>query len=265
MKPHFFVIKAYNIEKNWVNQLEKLLVAIKKAKKLEVFMSVVLLIAVTTIACNMDKVIEDESESVAIKVKNGKVVVIDPGHGGADPGKVGTNGAKEKEVNLAIAKALKKVLEDKGFEVLMTRTEDVVLGNSSKFSKIGDLNKRCEIVNHAYEKNNECIMISLHQNSFAQESVHGAQCFYFQRSESSKALGEGIQEELNKAVNTEKAKKAKPNDSYYILINSKCPGIIVECGFLSNSIEAGKLVDEKYQKEMAEILCKGIIKYFDIE
>lgn len=236
----------------------------KKAKKMEIFMSVVLLIAVTTIACNMDKVIEKESESVATKLTNGKIVVIDPGHGGADPGKVGTNGAKEKEVNLAIAKALQKVLEDKGFEVVMTRTEDVVLGNSSKFSKIGDLNKRCEIVNTAYERNKECIMISLHQNSFSQESVHGAQCFYFQRSEQSKALGEGIQEELNKAVNTEKAKKAKPNDSYYILINSKCPGIIIECGFLSNSTEAAKLIDEEYQKELANILCGGIIKYFDI-
>ena len=239
---------------------------IKNNRKLEIFMSIVLLVSVTTIACNMERVIDTkESESITTKVKNGKVVVIDSGHGGADPGKVGINGAKEKDVNLAIGKSLKKVLEEKGFEVVMTRTEDVVLGDSSKFSKIGDLNKRCEIINSAYEKNNNCIMISLHQNSFTQESVHGAQSFYFQRSEKSKVLGESIQEELNREVNTEKAKKAKPNDSYYILINSKCPGIIVECGFLSNSTEAGKLVDEKYQKKLAEILCNGITNYFDKE
>lgn len=239
---------------------------IKNNGKLELFMSIVLLIAVTAIACNMEKVVENkESESITAKVKNGKVVVIDPGHGGADPGKVGTNGAKEKDVNLAIGKALQSVLEEKGFEVVMTRTEDMVLGDGSKFSKIGDLNKRCEIINSAYEKNKECIMISLHQNSFAQESVHGAQSFYFQRSENSKALGEKMQEELNKTVNTERAKKAKPNDSYYILINSKCPGIIVECGFLSNHTEAGKLVDKKYQKDLAEILCRGIMKYFDMK
>ena len=230
-------------------------------------MSVVLLIAVTSIACNMDRVIEKESESetVTVKEKNGKVVVIDPGHGGADPGKVGINGAKEKDVNLAIAKALRNVLEEKGFEVAMTRTEDVVLGNSSKFSKIGDLNGRCQIVNEEHAKNNECIMISLHQNSFTQETVHGAQSFYYQRSEKSKALGEAVQEELNKEINTEKEKKAKPNDSYYILINSNCPGIIIECGFLSNHTEAGKLIDENYQKQLAEILCKGIMKYFDIK
>ncbi len=230
-------------------------------------MSVVLLIAVTSIACNMDKVIETENESKTAQAKktNGKVVVIDPGHGGADPGKVGINGAKEKDVNLAIAKVLRTVLEDKGFEVAMTRTEDKVLGNSSKFSKIGDLNERCEIINNMYTKNNECIMISLHQNSFTQESVHGAQTFYYQRSEKSKSLGEAVQQELNKEVNKEKEKKAKPNDSYYILINSKCPGIIVECGFLSNFTEAGKLVDESYQMQLAEILCSGIMNYFDIK
>lgn len=230
-------------------------------------MSVVLLIAVTSIACNMDKVIETENESKTAQAKktNGKVVVIDPGHGGADPGKVGINGAKEKDVNLAIAKVLRTVLEDKGFEVAMTRTEDKVLGNSSKFSKIGYLNERCEIINNMYTKNNECIMISLHQNSFTQESVHGAQTFYYQRSEKSKSLGEAVQQELNKEVNKEKEKKAKPNDSYYILINSKCPGIIVECGFLSNFTEAGKLVDESYQMQLAEILCSGIMNYFDIK
>ncbi|MCI9565778.1 MAG: N-acetylmuramoyl-L-alanine amidase [Eubacterium sp.] len=247
--------------------MENLLIALKKAKKLEIFMSVVLLIAVTSIACNMDKVIETENESKTAQAKktNGKVVVIDPGHGGADPGKVGINGAKEKDVNLAIAKVLRTVLEDKGFEVAMTRTEDKVLGNSSKFSKIGDLNERCEIINNMYTKNNECIMISLHQNSFTQESVHGAQTFYYQRSEKSKSLGEAVQQELNKEVNKEKEKKAKPNDSYYILINSKCPGIIVECGFLSNFTEAGKLVDESYQMQLAEILCSGIMNYFDIK
>ena len=94
---------------------------------------------------------------------------------------------------------------------------------------------------------------------------YGAQTFYYQRSEKSKSLGEAVQQELNKEVNKEKEKKAKPNDSYYILINSKCPGIIVECGFLSNFTEAGKLVDESYQMQLAEILCSGIMNYFDIK
>ena len=185
-------------------------------------------------------------------------------HGGDDPGKIGVNKEKEKDVNLAISKKLFQVLNEQGYKVVLTRSEDVVFGDGVKFSKIRDLNKRCEIVNNAYEENNKCIMVSIHQNSFTQTSVHGAQSFYFQRSEQSKLLGETLQKILNEKVN-DKEKKAKPNDSYYILINSKCPGIIVECGFLSNSDEATKLTNETYQKELAEILSEGISTYFNMQ
>ena len=228
-------------------------------------MAIILLVSVTAIACNMEKVVKEptkeKGEVVTTKKINGKTVVIDPGHGGDDPGKIGVNKEKEKDVNLAISKKLFQVLNEQGYKVVLTRSEDVVLGDGDKFSKISDLNKRCEIINNAYEENNKCIMVSIHQNSFTQTSVHGAQSFYFQRSEQSKLLGETLQKILNEKVN-EKEKKAKPNDSYYILINSKCPGIIVECGFLSNSDEATKLTNETYQKELAEILSEGISTYF---
>lgn len=231
-------------------------------------MAIILLVSVTAIACNMEKVvkepIKEKGEVVTTKKFNGKTVVIDPGHGGDDPGKIGVNKEKEKDVNLAISKKLFQVLNEQGYKVVLTRSEDVVLGDGDKFSKISDLNKRCEIINNAYEENNKCIMVSIHQNSFTQTSVHGAQSFYFQRSEQSKLLGETLQKILNEKVN-EKEKKAKPNDSYYILINSKCPGIIVECGFLSNSDEATKLTNETYQKELAEILSEGISTYFNMQ
>ena len=231
-------------------------------------MAIILLVSVTAIACNMEKVVkeptQENGEVVTTKNFNGKTVVIDPGHGGDDPGKIGVNKEKEKDVNLAISKKLFQVLNEQGYKVVLTRSEDVVLGDGVKFSKIRDLNKRCEIVNNAYEENNKCIMVSIHQNSFTQTSVHGAQSFYFQRSEQSKLLGETLQKILNEKVN-DKEKKAKPNDSYYILINSKCPGIIVECGFLSNSDEATKLTNETYQKELAEILSEGISTYFNMQ
>lgn len=231
-------------------------------------MAIILLVSVTAIACNMEKVVKgptkENGEVVTTKKFNGKTVVIDPGHGGDDPGKIGVNKEKEKDVNLAISKKLFQVLNEQGYKVVLTRSEDVVLGDGDKFSKISDLNKRCEIINNAYEENNKCIMVSIHQNSFTQTSVHGAQSFYFQRSEQSKLLGETLQKILNEKVN-EKEKKAKPNDSYYILINSKCPGIIVECGFLSNSDEATKLTNETYQKELAEILSEGISTYFNMQ
>ncbi|WP_302488468.1 N-acetylmuramoyl-L-alanine amidase [uncultured Eubacterium sp.] len=244
------------------------MISVKSYKKMEIFMAIILLVSVTAIACNMEKVVKEptkeKGEVVTTKKINGKTVVIDPGHGGDDPGKIGVNKEKEKDVNLAISKKLFQVLNEQGYKVVLTRSEDVVLGDGDKFSKISDLNKRCEIINNAYEENNKCIMVSIHQNSFTQTSVHGAQSFYFQRSEQSKLLGETLQKILNEKVN-EKEKKAKPNDSYYILINSKCPGIIVECGFLSNSDEATKLTNETYQKELAEILSEGISTYFNMQ
>ena len=140
----------------------------KNKIKINMVMSVVLLVSMTIISCNMDKVatVEMEKENKNVKTKNGKVVVIDPGHGGDDPGKVGVNGIKEKDVNLAISKCLKKVLEDNGFDVVMTRNKDEILNEGGKFSKVGDLNKRCSIINNTYQINSNSIMISIHQKNW---------------------------------------------------------------------------------------------------
>ncbi len=247
--------------------LKNLCEILKNSARIQLVMSIILLIAMTTIACNMDKVAQKEKESQTQPkvINNGKSVVIDPGHGGIDPGKVGVNGAKEKDVNLSISLQMKKILQENGFEVILTRTEDKVLSEGSKFSKIGDLNKRCEIINNAYAKNKDCVLISIHQNSFSSPTVHGAQCFYYQRSEESRRLAEIVQKKLNETINTDKAKKTKPNDSYYMLINSKCPGIIIECGFLSNSEEEKKLTDLGYQKELSKILKECLKEYFSVE
>ena len=110
------------------------------------------------------------------------VIVVDSGHGGDDPGKVGVNGTKEKDVNLAISKCLKEVLEDNGFDVVMTRNKDEILNEGGKFSKVGDLNKRCSIINNTYQINSNSIMISIHQNSFTNPNVKGAQSFFYEKS-----------------------------------------------------------------------------------
>ena len=105
-------------------------------------------------------------------------------------------------------------------------------------------------------------MISIHQKSFTNPNVKGAQSFFYEKSEKSKKLGLILQNHLNKKINTEKEKAAKPNNSYYMLINSKCPGTIIECGFLSNPSEEESLSKEEYQKKLAEIICTGIKEYF---
>ena len=93
---------------------------------------------------------------------------------------------REKDVNLAISKCLKKVLEDNGFDVVMTRNKDEILNEGGKFSKVGDLNKRCSIINNTYQINSNSIMISIHQNSFTNPNVKGAQSFFYEKSEKSK-------------------------------------------------------------------------------
>ncbi len=237
-------------------------------KKLEWIMGGVLIILVTVIALSMGSFLSKNKEvpmkkqaERVTKEKNGFCVVIDPGHGGKDPGKVGVQGTLEKDVNLQIAKKLKRNLEVKGYEVYLTREEDVHLG-AVRFRKIADLNERCEIINNCHEKNQKSIMISIHQNSFEKENVSGAQCFYYHLSEKGKKLAEGIQNHLNEKINVGKEKKIKRNDNYYMLINSDCPGVIIECGFLSNPSEEEQLKGEEHQNLLSESISLGIDEFF---
>ena len=185
------------------------------------------------------------------------VIVIDPGHGGGDPGKVGVDGSLEKDINLAISQYLKKELQDKNYKVIMTREKDTGLYDESDTNKkIADLHKRIEIMNQSDVK----LVVSIHQNSYHEENVFGAQVFYYQTStEGEKAAGI-IQDALQK-VNPDNTKKIKANNTYYILKKTEVPTVIVECGFLSNYKEAQKLVTEDYQKSVAEAVAEGILSY----
>ena len=186
------------------------------------------------------------------------VVVIDCGHGGIDPGKVGINGAYEKDVNLAIGLQLEKCLKQKGCQVIMTRNSDRGLyTEQDRNKKAADLKKRVEIMNEF----DVDVVVSIHQNSFTQESSKGAQVFYYTSSQEGKDFAEVMQNTLKEKVDTDNHRAAKANSDYYILRNSKAPAIIIECGFLSNSQEAQNLCDEGYQQSMAEAVADGISTY----
>lgn len=194
------------------------------------------------------------------KEKEKKVIVIDPGHGGFDPGKVGVNEVLEKDINLKISLLLKDVLESEGYEVLMTRTEDCGLYSSTDSNKKrADMQKRVEIINSS----NAVLAVSIHQNSFEQESSKGAQVFYHQESEKGKILGETLQETIKSIIADGNHRVAKSNDSYYMLRKTQCPLVIVECGFLSNQAEAKLLTEDEYQKKMAGAIRDGIKKYLE--
>lgn len=177
---------------------------------------------------------------------------LQPAHGGTDSGKVGINGVKEKDINLTITNSVKKILEKENIQVIMTRETDEQLAQS----KVEDLKYRVKIMNEV----SPILAVSIHQNSYHEENVFGAQVFYYQTStEGEKAAGI-IQDALQK-VNPDNTKKIKANNTYYILKKTEVPTVIVECGFLSNYKEAQKLVTEDYQKSVAEAVAEGILSY----
>lgn len=208
----------------------------------------------------MDAMKEAGSAAGLIKQKEKITVVIDAGHGGRDPGKVGVNGALEKDVNLSIAKKLQTLLEQNDIHVVMVRTDDSGLyseGDSNK--KSADMRKRVDLINNS----GAALAISIHQNSFAQESIKGAQVFYYRDSEEGKKFAEIMQEQLKKSLQDGNKRMAKANDSYYMLKKVECPIVIVECGYLSNPDEAALLIDENYQERMAFAIHIGLLSYLN--
>lgn len=205
------------------------------------------------------RIIRTSSEQVVTEKKK-PCVVIDAGHGGADPGKVGINGALEKDINLEIARKLQMFLELEDVEVILTRDSDAGLyDEDASNKKVQDMKRRVAII----EESAPVVTISIHQNSYHEEYVHGAQTFYYANSEQSKMLAEQIQHLLLKEIDPDNTRVAKSNDSYYLLKKTSSPIVIVECGFLSNSEEAQKLESDYYQEKMAWAIHMGVMQYIN--
>lgn len=191
-----------------------------------------------------------------------RVVVIDVGHGGKDPGKVGVNGELEKDINLAIALKLEKFLKQSDVSVIMTRHEDIGLYDEDAGNKkVQDMRRRVEFI----EESGADLVVSIHQNSYRDSSVRGPQCFYYGSSSEGERAALIIQEQLNEGMEIERSRSAKANSSYYMLKRSSVPTVIAECGFLSNGEEAVLLTNEKYQEKLAWNLYLGILAYFNTD
>ena len=185
-------------------------------------------------------------------------IVIDPGHGGYDPGKIGINQLLEKDVNLVIAKKLRDDLEAAGVKVTLTREEDAALsGEGEDHAKVRDLKRRIEIMEEA----DPVAVISIHQNSYPQESIRGAQIFYYPTSIEGKKLAQALQDRLIREVDPDNKRQIKENNSYFLLKKTTVPIVIAECGFLSNWEEAEKLNTPEYQDDLAWALYLGVMDY----
>lgn len=188
------------------------------------------------------------------------VIVIDPGHGGNDPGKVGVNNALEKDINLAIAMKLKPYFEEHGFKVIMTRDSDNALyQESASNKKRSDLQARVKLCN----ENNPLLVISIHQNSYQTADCKGAQVFYYDTSTQGEILAELIQQSLIMNVDSNNSRKIKANKNYFLLKEINTTAVIVECGFLSNPEEAEQLIQDEYQEKVAVAIYAGVIAFLE--
>lgn len=215
-------------------------------RKIELCMTLLLLLGMIVVSRKLSQLVVSDTVQA-----QKDIVVIDAGHGGHDPGKVGINDALEKDINLQIAQKVKTHLEKNGIQVIMTRDDDVM-----EDTKLEDMKKRVALINEV----KPVITVSIHQNSYSDSGIKGAQVFYYTNSETSKRAAELMQQELRK-VDSENTRQIKSNQDFYMLKKTEVPTIIVECGFLSNPGEAEKLISEEYQEQMAEAICSGIMTW----
>ena len=202
---------------------------------------------------------EQSTEDTSSK-KEYPVIVLDAGHGGFDPGKVGVNGALEKDINLSIVKKLQTLLEEEGFTVYLTREKDALLAPANSTSKKkDDMIARINMITEL----NPFFTISIHQNSFTDSASCGPQTFYYRDSEESATMAQVIQDVLNTQLAPAKKRSPQANDNYYLLTRTPTPTVIVECGFLSNPAEANLLTQDEYQSRVAHSIFLGILSYYE--
>lgn len=183
----------------------------------------------------------------------GKTIILDIGHGGDDPGTSYQN-ILEKDLNLAIGLELEKELSRNGASVILTREGDYDLSSPNAHRrKKSDFDNRIDLIN----KSKANVYLSIHINYLEDTSYYGGQIFYY--GEENKKLAEFLQSEFN-TISYPRSIKPMPN--IYMYRRLKIPGVLVECGFISNKKERQKLITPAYQKEIAKVLTQGLVNYF---
>lgn len=192
-----------------------------------------------------------------------RIIGIDPGHGGVDPGAVSKNGVLEDNINLAIGLKLKRLIEQSGGIAIMTREEDVGLytekSKSLREKKTEDLLNRKKLIEEAGCE----VFVSIHMNSFINSKYSGAQTFYYDGNPENERLATIIQDELRAVLDKDNRRVAAKRDDVYLIKELEIPSVLVEAGFLSNPEEERLLQTEEYQEKIAWAIYVGIMKYLN--
>ena len=201
------------------------------------------------------------SKNLELKQSGEFILIIDPGHGGFDPGAVASDGTTESGINLAVGLQMEEMARLLGVETDMTRREDVSTESDANAAvrqrKNSDLKNRVEQVNGI----SGGVLVSLHQNSLPQvPAVHGAQVFYSE-VEDSRELAETVQSALNTVINDRNKEVKAAGGGVYLLKNAKIPAILVECGFLSNGDETALLNTQAHQNRLALTILASVLEH----
>lgn len=186
-------------------------------------------------------------------------IVIDPGHGGVDGGATSCTGVLESGLNLEISLRLNDLMHLLGYETRMIRTTDTSVytkGDTIAQKKISDLKERVRLVNET----ENALLVSIHQNNFSDGRYSGAQVFYAD-TEGSQQLAKRMQEALISTLNPESRRQSKPSNGVYLMEHIQCPGVLVECGFLSNAAEEAKLRCPDYQQKLCCVIAATAIGF----
>ncbi len=182
-------------------------------------------------------------------------IIIDAGHGGIDGGAVGCNGIVEKDLNLKIALKLKTILTANGYNVIMTRETDIMIDGS----KVKDMNARLKII----KNNPNAVFLSIHQNLFSSDSSWGAQVFYSPNNPNSNILASLLQSRFVELLQPNNKRIEKQTDSSLFLFkNTQSPAVLIECGFISNALDAKNLSNEDYQNKVAFVIFASLCDYY---
>ena len=182
--------------------------------------------------------------------------------GGEDGGAVSKNGVSEAHINLQISLKIKKLLEQSGAKVVLTRSDDNAIYDEGKKTlkekKVSDIKNRVKIGNNSSAD----IFVSIHLNKIPQSQYYGWQTFYKKQSKDGKKLANCIQNNLNQAIQKENKRVPLEINNIYIIEHVEIPTCIVECGFLSNPEEEKQLQTDEYQEKLAWGIYNGITEYF---
>ena len=192
--------------------------------------------------------------------RSGPVVVVDPGHGGADGGAVGADGTQEKDINLAISLPLADMLRLFGCDVRLTRDSDVSIHDPEvttlRQQKVSDMKNRLKLFEEAD------YAVSIHENKFTASQYFGTQVFYSANRPESQAIAESVRSRVVSLLQPENKRELKKGTKdIYLLHQTTRQAVLVECGFLSNEAEREKLKTADYQRQMALAIAAGLLDY----